>query len=390
MYFKRNVASQISKLQKGFPVISVTGPRQSGKTTFLQHHFSDYTYFNLENPQTREFIESDPQQFLKTNPKNIIIDEVQRLPELLSYIQVHVDAQQKMGSIVISGSQNLLISEKISQSLAGRAGYQNIFPFSLKELSMHKLNLSNYYQQILKGFYPALYTRDVEPALFYSRYLATYVERDARLIKNIQNLSQFQKFMGLLAGRVGQVVNVSSLANDTGIAPNTAEDWISILEASYIVYRLQPYYKNTGKRLIKSPKIYFYDTGVLCSLLNLSSVNELMNHYAVGSIFENFIVSEFKKEISETNKSARIYFYRDNHGNEIDLIIDTGGNLIPIEIKSSATFSKNFFKGFEYWKKYIDEEAQGFVVYGGDETQKIQDHQLVSWMDLQKIFDKIS
>ncbi|PIW96803.1 AAA family ATPase, partial [Candidatus Kaiserbacteria bacterium CG_4_8_14_3_um_filter_38_9] len=175
MYFKRNVSSQIAKLQKGFPVISVTGPRQSGKTTFLQHHFSNYTYFNLENPQTKEFIESDPQQFFKTNPKNIIIDEVQRLPELLSYIQVHVDEQQKMGSIVISGSQNLLISEKISQSLAGRAGYQNIFPFSLKELVTHKLNFFNRYEQILNGFYPALYTRDIGSTLFYSRYLATYV-----------------------------------------------------------------------------------------------------------------------------------------------------------------------------------------------------------------------
>lgn len=390
MYFKRNVSSQISKLKKGFPVISVTGPRQSGKTTFLQHYFSDYTYFNLESPQTREFIESDPQQFLKSNPQNIIIDEVQRLPELLSYIQVHVDKQQKMGSIVISGSQNLLISEKISQSLSGRAGYQNIFPFSLKELATHKLNLSNHYKQILKGFYPALYTRDVEPSLFYSRYLATYVERDARLIKNIQNLSQFQKFMGLLSGRVGQVVNVSALANDTGISPNTAEDWISILEASYIVYRLQPYYKNIGKRLIKSPKIYFYDTGVLCSLLNLSSVNELMNHFAVGSIFENFIISEFKKEISETNRSVQIYFYRDNHGNEIDLIIDTGGNLIPIEIKSSTTFSKTFFKGFEYWKKHVDETTQGFVVYGGEDSQKIQDHEIISWMNLQKVFLKLS
>lgn len=389
MYFNRHVSSQIKKLQKGFPVVSVTGPRQSGKTTFLQHHFSGYSYFNLENPQVRELVSSDPQQFLKANPHKIIIDEVQRIPELLSYLQVHVDEQQKMGSVIISGSQNLLISENISQSLAGRAGCQNIFPFSLRELKTHKLNFFNHYEQILKGFYPALYTRDIEPALFYSRYLATYVERDARLIKNIQSLSQFQKFMGLLAGRVGQVVNVSSLANDTGIAPNTAEDWISILEASYIVYRLRPYYKNVGKRLIKSPKIYFYDTGVLCSLLNLSSVNELTNHFAIGSIFENFIISEFKKEVSETNKSAQVYFYRDNHGNEIDLVIDTGGNLIPIEIKSSVTYSTFFFKGFDYWRKHLNEEASGFVIYGGENSQKIQHNELVSWMNLEKIFAEI-
>lgn len=390
MYYSRQVSFQISKLQKGFPVISVTGPRQSGKTTFLQHHFIKYSYFNLENPQTRQFIASDPQQFLESNPKNVIIDEVQRLPDLLSYIQAHVDKRQEMGSIVISGSQNLLISEKISQSLAGRAAYQNVYPFSLSELQMHKLNTSSHYSQILKGFYPALYSRDISPSLYYSQYLATYVERDARLIKNIQNLSQFQKFMGLLAGRVGQVINVSSLANDTGIAPNTAEDWISILEASYIVYRLQPYYKNTGKRLIKSPKILFYDTGVLCALLNISSINELTNHFAIGSIFENFIISEFKKEISVTNKSASIYFYRDNHGNEIDLVIDIGGSLIPIEIKSSTTYSNSFFSGFNYWRKHIDQHVQGFVVYSGGNTQKVHNDKLISWSNLHYIFDKIS
>lgn len=354
--------------------------------TILQHHFSGYAYFNLENPQTRELIARDPQQFLEQNPKNIVVDEIQRLPELLSYIQAHVDKRQEMGAIIVSGSQNLLISEKISQSLAGRAAYQTIFPFSLSELKKHHLDLPSHYDQILKGFYPALYSRDISPLLYYSQYLATYVERDARLIKNIQNLSQFQRFMGLLAGRVGQIVNVSSLANDTGIAPNTAEDWISILEASYIVYRLQPYYKNTGKRLIKSPKIFFYDTGVLCSLLNISTTKELSNHFAVGSIFENFIISEFKKELSENNKSANIYFYRDNHGNEIDLVVDTGGKLIPVEIKSSTTFSNNFFAGFDYWRNHLDKKARGYVVYGGKDTQKVQNDKLISWCRLQNIF----
>ncbi|MFH1561418.1 MAG: DUF4143 domain-containing protein [Patescibacteria group bacterium] len=216
------------------------------------------------------------------------------------------------------------------------------------------------------------------------------MERDARLIKNIQNLSQFQKFIGLLAGRVGQIVNISSLANDTGISPNTAEDWISILESSYIVYRLQPYYKNMSKRLIKSPKIFFYDTGLLCALLNISSAKQLISHFAVGSIFENFIVSEFKKEISATNKSVNIYFYRDNHGNEIDLIIDTGTGLVPIEIKSSATYNSSFFTGFEYWKKYIDKHTQGYVVYGGKNTQKVQNNNLVSWNKLSLLFDRIA
>lgn len=382
MYYPRQIAAQMSKLKRGFPVISVTGPRQSGKTTFLRHQFPDYTYFNLESPQTRELIASDPVQFLAQNPQNIILDEVQRLPELLSYIQVHVDSRQEMGSVIISGSQNLLISEKISQSLAGRAVYQTIWPFSLSELKRHKLWLSNPQAQMFKGFYPAVYSRSISPALYYSQYVATYVERDARLIKNIQDLSQFQKFMGLVAGRVGQVVNVSSLASDTGIAPNTAEDWISILEASYIVYRLPPYYSNVGKRLIKSPKIFFYDTGLLCSLLNISSVKELSRHFALGSIFENLIISELVKEIGNANKSAKLYFYRDSHGNEIDVVVDDGGRLVPVEIKSSATFSPNFWAGLEYWRQHINAQAKGAVVYGGDTSQKIKTDALVSWKDL--------
>lgn len=387
MYYSRLISSQIKKLQKGFPVVSITGPRQSGKTTFLQHHFPNYSYFNLESPQTRELIARDPQEFLKQNPTNIIIDEVQRLPDLLSYIQVHVDEHQKMGSVILSGSQNLLISEKISQSLAGRAAYQNIFPFSMRELQRYGLLYKSHYNQILKGFYPALYSRDIHSSLFYSQYIATYVERDARLIKNIQDLSQFQKFLKLLAGRVGQIVNVSSLANDTGIAPNTAEDWISILEASYLVYRLQPYYKNTGKRLIKSPKIFFYDTGLLCSLLNISTNKELTLHFAVGSIFENLIISEFAKEISMNNLSASIYFYRDSNGNEIDMVIDTGSRLIPVEIKSSATFNDSYFRGFDYWRSYIDESAKGFVIYSGDVTQNIKNDRLVQWSKLTTILD---
>jgi uncharacterized protein len=389
MYYERQVSQVIDQLLKGFPVIAVTGPRQSGKTTFLRNHFADYVYFNLENPQVRQLIMDDPQQFLKDNPQDVVIDEVQRFPDLLSYIQSHVDVQQKMGAMIISGSQNLLLSEKISQSLAGRAAYQTIFPFSLSELKTHQLELPDHYAQILKGFYPALYRRQVSPPLYYNQYLSTYVERDARLIKNIQNLSQFQKFIKLLAGRVGQLVNLSSLANDTGIAANTAQDWISILEASYLVFRLQPYYRNVGKRLIKSPKIYFYDTGLLCSLLNISSKNELSSYYNIGGIFENFIISEFIKEISMANKFADLYFYRDSNGNEIDLIVDTGTLLLPVEIKSSSTYHPFFFKNLKYWQKHIDNKASGFVIYAGDHNQRISGLQLVSWRALEHIFDRI-
>lgn len=389
MYYGREIAAQFQRLQKGFPVVCVTGPRQAGKTTFLQHHGKDYAYFNLENPQTRDLIAADPQQFLALHPRQVIVDEVQRLPELLSYIQVHVDEHQEMGAIILSGSQNLLISEKISQSLAGRAAYQTIFPFSLRELQMHQIARSSQYEQMLKGFYPALYTRDIDASSYYAQYIATYVERDVRSIKNIQDLSQFQKFMRLLAGRVGQIVNVASLANDTGIAPNTAQEWISILEANYIVYRLQPYFGNTHKRLIKSPKIFFYDTGLLCALLGISSVKELVHHFAIGSLFENFIISEFIKEFRMANVSAGIYFYRDNHGNEIDLILDTGTALIPIEIKSATTFNRSFFKGFEYWRTYMDPRAKGTVIYGGEATQRVQHDALISWNMLDQVLDTV-
>lgn len=389
MYYQRNIKDTVARLSRGFPVISVTGPRQSGKTTFLLHHFVGYEYFNLEDPQIRQLIEADPKHFLEIHSKNIIIDEVQRIPDFLSYIQAHVDTHQTMGSIIISGSQNLLISERISQSLAGRAAYQNILPFSCRELKESSLLQGNRYQQILKGFYPALYTREISPFDYYKQYLSTYIERDVRLIKNVQDLSQSQKFMQLLAGRVGQVLNISSLANDVGISPNTALQWVSILEASYIAYRLPPYFGNAGKRLIKSPKIYFYDTGVLCALLNISSENELTTHYNIGSIFENMIISEFMKELAETGASAKLYFYRDNHGNEMDLVVDTGTELLPIEIKSSSTFTKNFFSNFNYWQRNVKKDASGYVVYGGTTTQDIKEHKLVSWKNLEVIFSEI-
>lgn len=389
MYYTREVADRIKKIQTGFPVISVTGPRQSGKTTFLQHNFPDYRYFNLENPQTRALIASDFQQFFQTNPRNVIIDEVQRLPELLSYLQTHVDRQKEMGAFVISGSQNLLLSEQISQSLAGRAGYQTILPFSTQELKAHKLADKDRYTQILKGFYPALYTRSVEPGLYYNQYIATYVERDVRLIRNIQDLSQFQKFVALLAGRVGQIVNVSALAGDAGISPHTAEDWLSVLEASYIIFRLPPFHKNFGKRLVKSPKIFFFDTGLLCALLNISSISELTNHFAIGGIFENFVIAEFVKEISVKGLSAKLYFYRDSRGKEVDLLIDGGAELIPVEIKSSATFNTSFLQGLENWRKQTKKETGGFVVYGGTETQILKKDSLVGWNNLEAIFKTI-
>jgi predicted AAA+ superfamily ATPase len=378
MYINRDVKKQFSVLKNGFPVVVVTGPRQSGKTTFLQKTFPRYKYFNLEDPVSLQLIMADPVRFLLDNPKNIIIDEVQRYPELLSFIQVHVDKNQQMGSIFLSGSQNLLISEKISQSLAGRAGYQKMFPFTIGELKKAKIFNDDLYKQLIKGGYPALYSRDVASTVYFKQYIATYTERDVRQIRNVSELSQFQKFMILLAGRVGQVVNASSLASDVGIAPNTAEDWISILEASYIVYRLEPYYKNIGKRVTKSPKLYFTDTGLLCTLLRIDSVDMLKNHYLLGNIFENFVVLEILKQFENRGISDNLYYFRDNHGNEVDLLIDNGLKQIPIEIKLSASFGHDFFKGLNYWNK-LNGTKGGLVVYGGIENLKIKDKSLIAW-----------
>lgn len=332
----------------------------------------------------------DPQAFFAQHPNRVIIDEVQRLPELLSYIQAHVDEHKKMGGIVISGSQNLLLSEHISQSLAGRAAYQAVFPFSMQEMLGHNIMASDVYAQILKGFYPALYDRELDPYTYYSQYIATYVERDARLVKNIQNLSQFQKFIELLAGRVGQLVNTSSLASDAGISPNTAQDWISILEASYIVYQLRPYHANIGKRLIKAPKVYFYDTGLLCALLNISSPGELTRHFAIGGIFENLIIAEVIKHLNTSRVSAAPYFYRDSQGHEIDLVLDTGTGIIPVEIKSSMTYDSSFFDTLSWWRQAINKETYGFVVYAGDDSQTIKNDKLIGWRDLNHIFDALT
>jgi len=387
MYIEREINKQFSKLKKGFPVIAITGPRQSGKTTFLQHNFPKYKYFNLEDPTTLQFIKDDPVTFFQDNPSKIIIDEVQRFPELLSYIQVLVDKKQEVGSILLSGSQNLLLSEKISQTLAGRAAYQTVLPFSFSELKKYDLLGKNRYAQILKGGYPSIYTRDVSPVTYFKQYISTYTERDIRQIRNISELSQFQKFMSLLAGRIGQLLNVATLATDAGVSPNTANDWISILEASYVVFRLQPYYQNIGKRLMKSPKLYFYDTALLTTLLKINEKETLQSHYLVGNIFENFIISEFVKEINNQQISTQLCFFRDNHGNEVDLIIDYGNSVVPIEIKSSASYNATFCEGIDYWNTTVKAKG-GYVIYGGDEKLTVNGKIILPWISIAQALKK--
>lgn len=388
------MTQRINELRKSFPVIVVTGPRQSGKTTLIREMFPDYKYFNLESPQTLQAVQDDPAGLVNPKTRNIIIDEVQRVPEILSYIQVAVDEQQIAGNFILSGSENLLLSEKIIQSLAGRAAYVNLLPLSYEELKLAGKEHKSIYKQLFTGQFPALYSKKYEPLEYYEQYLATYVERDVKQISNLINLTQFRTFLGLLAGRIGQVVNNVSLANDVGVSPNTIGNWISILEASYIIFRLQPYYENFGKRHIKSPKIYFTDTGLACRLLNLTESDQLKNFFLIGGLFENLIILEIKKYLQNTKPAAKLYFFRDTHGNEVDLIIDQGTTQIPVEIKSGSTFSPSFLKGTRYWSSLLDEKSQkkslpGFVIYSGDQLYKTNEYSLINWQDLSQIFDQI-
>ena len=379
---KRTIEPKVKSLAKKYPVISITGPRQSGKTTLTKNVFPDYEYYNLENIALLNSAKADPQSFLGVGTgRKMIIDEIQHFPDLFSYIQVEVDEQKIDGQFIITGSQQFGMIEKITQSLAGRVANFTLLPLSIKELAesnnlkqMNKLDLQ------IKGFYPRIFDKKINPNDFYSDYIFTYVERDVRQIKNVGDISNFKKFLQLVAGRVGQVVNLASLANDVGVNYKTIESWLSILEASYIIYRLQPYYKNYGKRVIKSPKIYFYDVGVLTYLLGVDSDIKLNTHFAKGMIFENLVISEVYKNIINNKINNKIYYYRENSGNEIDLIIDRGSKQTGIEIKSSQTFKNDFLKGLNFWRELDqDNHDHSILVYTGDISQNVHQHQIVNW-----------
>jgi predicted AAA+ superfamily ATPase len=380
---KRDIESKIRELAKNFRVVAITGPRQSGKTTTAKELFANYDYYNLENLDNLRAIEHDEGGFIRQN-SNVIIDEVQKLPTLLSYIQTTVDERQENGDYVISGSQNLLLSEKIGQSLAGRAGYATLLPLSIAELRREKLLKKTAWQQIFNGFYPAYYagsTPNIE--LFYDNYIQTYVERDLREIKSVQDLSLFRKMLALLAGRIGQVVNYESLSNDVGVSRTTIENWLSILEQSYIIYRLQPFYKNFGKRYIKSAKIYFVDTGLACYLLGIKSAEDVEKHYLRGGLFENMIILDIYKTIINKLINVGIYYFRDSNGNEVDLIVNIGDKQIPIEIKSSSTFSADFTKGIDFWNTLSSEKVQKkTIIYTGKTDYITEELRLYNWTDI--------
>ncbi len=368
-----------------YPIITITGPRQSGKTTLIKNAFPNLPYVLLETPDVRERAQEDPKSFLGKYPHGAIFDEVQNVPELFSYLQGIVDENDKM-RFILSGSQNFLLLEKITQTLAGRTAILKLLPFSLKELRNTKYEMHNSLEYMFKGFYPRIYDKNIPVQSFYSNYIQTYVERDVRTIKNIGNLVTFKRFLQLCAGRIGQILNLDSLSTDIGISLNTAKNWISILEASYIVYLQQPHHKNFSKRLIKRPKIYFYDTGLACNLLKIASVDQLDFHYLKGNIFENFVLNELLKTKLNNGQIPNLYFWRDNHGKEIDCIIETATKLIPVEIKSSSTYRKDFFKNLTYFNKLSNNNASdSYLVYNGNENDTLSKGNLVSWNKLDEI-----
>jgi predicted AAA+ superfamily ATPase len=392
----REIEGKMAELAKWYPVIGLIGPRQSGKTTFLQNSFAAYSYYNLESPDIHEFVSKDPLGFIKGG-RNLIIDEIQRFPQLLSYIQVVVDERQKPADFIISGSENLLLSEKISQSLAGRAAYATLLPLSLSEIRSHRPGntgrdvneVHELYTVLFCGLYPAVIAKNIPPNIFYDQYIATYVERDLRSISNISDLNLFRKFLALAAGRIGQPVNLQSLSNDIGISPKTVERWISILESCFILFRLQPYHSNFGKRYTKAPKIYFYDTGLACHLLGISNPESLKTHFLIGGLFENLVISELQKAIANRIGRAKLYYYRDSNGQEVDVLLDTGKRLLPIEIKAGATFTGSYLKGLDYWKKNRnDEEGQRFLIYTG-ENRKLGDVFILNWAALESLLEFI-
>ncbi len=363
---KRQAEDELRALAAIFRAVAITGPRQSGKTTLVKYVFPSKPYVNLENPDSRIFAQEDPRGFLDQYPQGAVLDEVQRVPQLFSYLQEILDNSAEKGLFILTGSNNFLLQENISQSLAGRVGYLTLLPLSYAEIE--KLEISSN-DLMLKGGYPEIYQNQIPPEKWYPNYIRTYIERDVRLIKNIGDLLTFEKFMRLCAGRAGQLLNMSSLAVETGVDVKTIGSWISILETSFVVFRLPQYHSNFNKRVVKMPKLYFYDTGLLLALLRVDSPTQIQLHPFRGAIFENWIILEFLKKRLNRGKSPNMYFWRDNTGNEIDLLIEDSGIPEAIEIKSGKTITQDYFKGILYWNK-ISGYSGGRIVYDGDTIQK--------------------
>lgn len=392
----RQMAKLVLETATQYPVVAVTGPRQSGKTTLCRELFPDYIYVNLEKPDTRQFAQEDPNGFLAQFSKPVILDEVQRVPELFSYIMPLVDEHRKMGEFILSGSQNFHLQEAISQSLAGRCATLKLLPLSCREINNRKNhgifqlsteqliadnNPASAFEQIFRGGYPPIYDRNIQATNWYAQYTQSYLERDVRNLINVGDLETFERFLRLTAGRSGQILNMETLAADVGVSPVTIKRWISLLTASYIIFLLKPHSKNFNKRLIKTPKLYFYDTGLLCYLLNIRSAEDLALHSQRGAIFETYIISELVKSSHNSGIEPPFYFWRDSQGHEVDLLIENSEKLLPIEIKSGQTVASSMFSGLNYWQK-LSQCDDGMLIYGGTDSYTRNGIKVRSWKEI--------
>ena len=381
----RTAEKELVRLACQFKAIAVIGPRQSGKTTLTRHAFREKPYSSLENPDTRRFALEDPRGFLDQFPDGAVLDEVQRAPEIFSYLQQNLDEDRRTGKFILTGSNNFLLQENISQSLSGRIAYLILLPFSYSEIGAGQGN--DMTEMLFKGLYPPLFDQPLEPEKWYSNYIRTYIERDVRQLKNITDLVMFDRFLRLCAGRTGQLLNMNSLAIETGVDGKTVSAWISVLESSFIVFRLQPHHKNFNKRVVKMPKLYFYDSGLLCSLLGIRETAQLLYHPLYGSIFENFIVSEVIKYRYNRGEYRPIYFWRDSLGHEIDMVIENTDHLYPVEIKSGKTITPEYFKNLHYWQKLAG-KPRGTVIYGGEEVQRRSDGiEVLPWYQMNSVLE---
>lgn len=382
MFIYRRLYDKVKEIEDHFPILAITGPRQSGKTTLLKNLFSDYRYLTLENPNIREFAENDPVAFLDVYDKYVILDEVQRVPALFSYLQERVDESGLMAQYILSGSQNFHLLQNITQTLAGRVALFKLLPLDFTELNQAQLLLDDPIEMAIKGAYPAIHARGIDSIVFYRNYVETYVERDVTELLRVKDTGQFKRFIKLCANRAGQLLNISALSNEAGVAYNTAKEWLSVLESSYIIFLLQPYHENRNKRLVKTPKLYFYDTGLLCFLLGIRDKKQLFKDRQMGSIFENMIISEHQKALQHKYLNQDLYFWRDSNGEEIDLLWKNRDTYFATEIKATKTIKSDLFQQLDKFESYMTPDTvQKNLVYGGNESQKRTKYNVISWRE---------
>ena len=379
----RNATDTALRLAHGFPILAITGPRQSGKTTLAKSLNPGRAYVSLEEPDQRELALVDPRGFLARFPDGAVGDEAQHAPDLMSYLQGLVDARRRMGDFVLTGSQQFGLMSRITQSLAGRVGRIELLPFSLPELAGAGLLPGDLDTLLWRGAYPPLYDRPLAPGDWFPSYIATYLERDVRQLLAVRDLTLFQRFVRLCAARTGQLLNLSALANDCGISHTTAREWLSVLEASYLVLLLPPYFRNFGKRLVKTPKLYFLDTGLAAALLGIRDSAALNIHPQRGALFETLVIGEFVKQRFNAGQPAGLWFWRDNTGNEVDLLFESGTRLQPVEIKSGATMVSDWLRGIEKWRSLVGADAlPGWLVYGGEDAYSRAGIEVFPWRSI--------